>query len=82
MFLAQKSVPGVGGLVFDFGVHVHVPLQCRSGFDGDEMGVWGPQDGVYVDEAETMAIEAEREGEDEKDIVMYTAWLRAEGVIE
>lgn len=36
---------------------------------------------VYVDSADT-PIEAERKGFEERDRVMYTAWLRAQGVID
>ena len=36
---------------------------------------------VHIQSGEK-GIEAERSGEEEVDIVMYTAWLRSQGVIE
>jgi len=56
------------------------PLDQEYQAAGEHDAVMCDLRNVYI-EPGGKAIEAEREGDEEQDVVMYTAWLRAEGVV-
>ena len=68
------------------GCAAYYPLSFPEGSEyqnaGEHDAAMCDLEGVYVQEGEDVGIEAERVGEAAVDSVLYTAWLRAQGIIE